>query len=913
MGQDKPKGFVMVIGGGIAGIQAARSLADAGYGIYLVERSESLGGMVPDLHRIYPLCTCCKLDPRVAACEQDPNINVMLNTEVGNISGDLGKFTVSLVKEGREEKAEVGAVILAAGIETFDPSKHETYAYGQLPNVITSVEYEQRQKPLGPEAGVLKRPSDGKTPEKIAWLQCVGSRDINQCDAPYCSSVCCMHALKEATTTKDFSEDIETTIFYMDMRAHGKDFEDYLNNAVSRDVRLVRSRVHTVDTAPENDDLLITYADESGQLQKERFDMVVLSVGLRPSGKAIELAEKIGLDIGADKFVEKVRFSPVSTNIPGIFVCGGISGPSDIGQSVTQATASVSEVACVLAPNPFTPRAEYPKPIKSKGKKPKTLVAYSICPGMSPDLGTEIESYAKTLPGVTAVSRAEGDILSSLTGSLKESGANRLVFASCSPTTHKSLLEEALKLTGLNPYVYELVDLRVMETETTPVQLRDRIRMGVARASLATPPSLKEIPVVKNTLVVGGGVSGLESALAIAGEGYPVTLVEKEKVLGGHGQHVRVTWQGYDAQEHLRKLLSSVDKNDNITIMTETEVKENKGFAGNFVTTVRQKGKSKDISHGVTVLAPGGDPVRPGEYLYGQDKNVLLWSELSLKMIEDPSFAEDKGTAVFIQCVGSREPQCPHCSNLCCSFSVRTALDMKAKNPGMNIFVIYRDMRTFGERENIYREAREKGVIFIRYEVENKPVVESLKDRDALKVTVYDQVLGKEIELEADLVSLQTAIKGTNNRELADIFRVNLDANGFFAESPEKLRPVDSTVKGVYVAGLALYPKDTGESIVQAKAASARALEILAQDTVQVGGMVAEVMAEKCAVCCTCVRTCPFGVPQIDKALGAAYIDPGLCQGCGMCVAECPGKAIVMSTCSDQMLTEAPSILLGPA
>jgi heterodisulfide reductase subunit A len=345
--------------------------------------------------------------------------------------------------------------------------------------------------------------------------------------------------------------------------------------------------------------------------------------------------------------------------------------------------------------------------------------------------------------------------------------------------------------------------------------------------------------------------------------------------------------------------------------MTEATVKENKGFAGKFVSIVEKKGEEKSISHGVSILAPGGNPIEPREYLYGKNKNVYLWSELSEKLLKDPTSIEDAKAGVFIQCVGSREPDVPHCSNFCCSFTVRTAVDLKIKNPGMNIYVLYREMRTYGERENLYKEARDKGVIFIRYDLENKPVVESLDSEDKLKVTVYDPILERPVGLTADFVSLQSAIVGNSNKELADIFRVNLDRNGFFAESPEKMKPVDASSKGVYLAGLGLYPKDTGDSITQAKAAAARALEILSQDKVQIGGMVAEVNPEKCAVCCTCVRTCPFSVPFIDHETGAAYIDPGLCQGCGMCVAECPGKAIVMGTCSDQMLIEAPAVLFA--
>jgi heterodisulfide reductase subunit A len=442
-------------------------------------------------------------------------------------------------------------------------------------------------------------------------------------------------------------------------------------------------------------------------------------------------------------------------------------------------------------------------------------------------------------------------------------------------------------------------------------QLKDRLRIGVARAALISPPILNEIPVVKRALVVGGGVSGMESALAIAKEGYPVTLIEKEKELGGHGRHVRSTWQGADAQGYLRGLITSVGKNKNITVMTESTVKENSGVAGNFITTVSKKGKDVDISHAVTVLAPGGEPITPKEYLYGQHKNVYTWDDLSRKMIKDPSNFEGAGAAVFIQCVGSREIQRPHCSNLCCSFAVRTAVDLKTKNPDMNIYILYREMRTFGERENLYREARQKGIVFVRYSLENKPVVQPRDGGDKLQVTVYDHILRKPILLEAGFVSLQTAIEGKHNAQLADLFKINLDRNGFLAESPEKLKPLDASREGVYTAGLALYPKDTGECIAQAKGAAARALEILSRNTIQVGGIVAEVRPERCAVCCTCVRTCPFQIPYIDHERGAAYIDPGLCQGCGMCVAECPAKAILMSSCSDEMLNAAPAVLLG--
>ena len=910
MSEEKPRGPVMVIGGGIAGIQAALSLSGAGYGVHLIERTASLGGMLPSLHRIYPLCACCKLDPRIAACDQDPNIEVLLDTQLVELSGKVGDFKATLETGGEKKEVSVGAVILAAGIETFDPTGQVTYPYGLNPNVVTSVEYEQLQKPLGPNGGILKKPSDGQKPEKIAWLQCVGSRDINHCDAPYCSSVCCMYALKEAVNTKEFDEDIETTIFYMDMRTHGKNFEDYLNSAVEKDVRLIRSRVHTVDNETGSDKLLISYADEKGEGHTEDFDMVVLSVGLKPSSQTEALANIMGLNLTPDKFIGNEPFKPVTTNVPGIFVCGGTTGPNDIGQSIVQAAASASEVAAVIDPEPFTAPETYPEPSADDGKDPAILFAWQLCPDMASGIGEKIDAYASKAPGVAATFGVTGDIRMTLSAKIKETGANRLVFASCTPVIHENLLQEALKLAGLNPYLYEMVDLRNLDENASETQLQDRIRMGVVRAGFLSAPALQQVPVTKSALVVGGGIAGLESALALSRKGVPVTVVEKGQALGGNGVHIRKTWQGHDVQAHLKELVDAAGQDENITVMTEATVKANRGFGGSFVTTVLQNGSEKEVASGAVILAPGGEARKPNAYLYGQHENVLLWSELDQKLINDPASVEKADTAVFIQCVGSRgDMGCAHCSNVCCSFSVRAAIDLKAKNPDMNIYILYRDMRTFGERELIYREAREKGVIFIRYELDKKPEVQAAGDK--LNVVVFDQVLQNSILLEADIVSLQTAILGSQNGELADIFGVDLDVNGFFAESPEKLRPVDTTQKGIFMAGMAAYPKGVSESIAQGKAASARALELLSRDTVQVGGLVADVNTEKCAVCCTCVRTCPFNVPVIDREIGAAFIDASLCRGCGMCVAECPGKAIFMASCSDQMLTEAPSVLLA--
>jgi len=904
----KYRGPVMIIGGGIAGMQAALDLSSAGFGSYLVEYSSALGGMIPNLHRTFPVCSCCKTDQKIAACEQDPNIKVMLNTKVLNISGDLGNFQIETEDQDSKQTIEAGAVILATGTEVFQPGDLDTYGYGQLPNVVTSLEFEQMQRPVGGNSDMVTRPSDGTVPKKIAWLQCIGSRDINRCDASYCSSVCCMYALKEASNCIQSNSDTDATIFFMDMRTHGKGYERYFDDAVNKGVKFIRSRIHSVLPIAGSDELEITYVNERGEIATEQFDLVVLSVGLRPSREGIELAKKIGLKSNDDNYIMTNAFSPVSTSIPGIYACGAINGPLDMAQSLMQASSAASEIITSLDPKAFSEPKTYPEISDVSSESPKIFVAYHLCPGMDEAIGSAIENHAKTLSKVTAVASVNGDILDDIVKGIKESKANRLVFVSCTPITHKNLVEEALRLSGLNPSLYEMVDLRVVDTTPASKQIQRRIEIGVSKASFITPTPLRHIPVEKRALVIGGGISGLEGALAITKSGFPVTLVEKEDRLGGNARHVKCTWDGDDVQDYLNSLISQVEKNADIDVITGARIKDSRGSAGNFSTTVIQGEKVIDVSHGVTLIAAGAKASIPSEYAYGTNDNIYTWEELSKKLIDDADSLSKVKSAVFIQCVGSRESQHPYCSNICCTFSVRTAIDMKSKNPDMNIFIFYREMRTFGEREALYREARAKGIIFIRYDLDRKPVVESLKD--SLKITAYDPVLGRDITINADIVSLQTAIVPDNNRDLADIFGVQLDPDGFIADSPQKTRPMEASIPGIYFAGLAHYPKDISESITQARGAAARMMEILKQDTIETGGLVAEVNPEKCAVCCTCVRTCPFHVPVIDHNRGAAYIDPAMCMGCGMCVAECPGKAIVMRGCSDEMLNQAPSFLM---
>lgn len=907
---------VVVIGGGVTGLNVALDLADQGFHVDLVEKNAQLGGMIPNLHRLYPICSCCKVLNRTIACSQHPFITVWTNTTVEKIEGTAPSFKITLNSDGGAKSIEANAIVLAAGLEPFDPSVYDTYAYSKFSNVITSTELEWMQKPISASKGVVTRPSDGQVPKKIAWLQCVGSREINKCDAPYCSSVCCMYALKEACHIKEASPETETTIFFMDIRTHGKGYEEYLNNALAKGVKLVRSRIHSIEKVPGTEDLVLEYVNEKGEKQVEIFDLVVLSVGLRPSAGVKEVAEKLGVKTNKYGFIETPDLDPGTTNVSGVFACGAAVGPRDVHQSVIEAQAVAAKVSKFIGGNGSSPKSVSFRDVS--GEEPKVGVIFSLCPGRAGSLDQTIGdliSYVKTLPGVTASDRIDlqsATAFKDLAEWIKKTGINRLVYASCSPVMHKEMIEWAMKEAQLNPTLYSFVDLRTIGTSDKEIkQLKDLLRASVLHARMSEPLPVKPVAIEQSALVVGGGIAGMTVALALAEKGIEVTLVEKKDRLGGHGHKVKTTWSGASVQDLLKDLTAKVSSNPKIKVLLNSRVVDARGFGGQFESTVSTNGSLQTVRHGVVVIATGAHSLKPNEYCYGLHPEIYRWSDLTKKLIDSPDAFKNAGSAVFIQCVGSREPQRPYCSRLCCSFTAKTVCDLKAINPDMDIYVLYRDMRTFGEREEVYKEAREKGVLFIRYDLDRKPVVKV--ENGKINVQVYDPILDREVVLEPDFVSLQTAIYPEPVQDLATLYKVSVDNYGFLKESPAKMKPVDGEMEGIFFAGLALGPKGVEESIEEAWAAAGRALRFLAQGMVFVGGAVAEVNPDRCAVCLTCVRTCPYGIPFIQSVQEAAYIDPALCRGCGMCVSECPGKAIMFRKLSDDHIIAMAETLVKEA
>ena len=806
-------------------------------------------------------------------------------------------------------KLDVGSIILAPGFEAFDAEVLRPYYYGRHKNVVTSVEFERMLSASGPTGGHLKRASDGADPKKIAWLQCVGSRDINRAKNAHCSSVCCMYAIKEAIIAKEHAGDaLDCSVFFMDMRTHGKDFEACYNDAKHKhDISFIRTRVHSV--TPLNEDTLdLAYIDDDGNMAHETFDIVVLSVGLQSSKEMIELSQKAQIDLTESSFCKTTSFSPVQSSREGVYVCGAFSGPKDIPQSVIEASSAAQCAGADLIEARGSQETEVePTPqLNVLNESPRIGVFVCHC-GTNIGGIVDVEAvaeYSKTLPFVeyatTNMYTCSQDTQELIANTIREEKLNRVVVAACTPKTHEALFQETMESAGLNKYLFEFANIRNHVSwvhKENPALATEKsnqlVKMAVAKVACLEPLDEAELEIDPSALVVGGGVSGMAAARALSAQGYPVHLVEREDELGGQALDLYKTWQGEDIQEKVRELIDQVMRDDRIAVHLDTTLEAVEGFVGNFVSTLKTGDAEKRIKHGVTIIATGAKAYKPSEYLYGEDRRVVTHQELDRRFIEDDPALAKAQTAVFIQCVGSREPQRPYCSRVCCTHTMENAIQLKKRNPDMKVFVLYRDIRTYGERERLYQKAREMGVIFIRFGLENKPVV--VAQEDCLNITVEDHVLHMPVTIKADLLVLATAIEPHNNTRLGQQFKVSVNQDGFFLESHVKLAPSDFATDGVFLCGMVHYPKPIDEAVAQAQAASSRATTLLARQKISISGNVSYVRPEDCSGCGTCIEQCPYKAASfITEGMwaGRSQINPMLCKGCGLCMASCRSGAI---------------------
>jgi len=826
-----------------------------------------------------------------------------------------------------ERTVKVGAVIMCPGTKAFDPTPYEDfYPHKTHPNVLTSLEFERILSASGPTLGHLVRPSDNKEPKKIAWLQCVGSRDTAHCGNGYCSAVCCMYAVKEAVIAKDHSDgDLDTAIFFMDMRTFGKDYEMYYNRAKQEHgVRFVRARVHTIDPVPGTDDLCLGYTDEDGVIHEEIFDMVVLSVGLEVSEETAELARKIGVDLNAYNFASTHPFKPVDTSRDGVYACGVFQGPKDIPGSVVEASAAACKAQMALSEARGSDIKVLELPEEKDVEQEEPRIGVFVC-NCGINIGgvvnvPEVTEYAASLPHVVLADEnlftCSQDTQEKIKELIKEKNLNRVVVASCSPRTHEPLFQETLQACGLNKYLFEMANIRDQDSwvhaedhRAATEKAKDLVRMAVARASLLKPLKEKKIRINKRALVIGGGVAGMNAALGLAEQGYETVIVEKEAELGGLARRLTTTIEGADIPKYVSELIDRVTNHKNIQVLTNSIIVSFSGFKGNFTTEVLVGPAlyERKIEHGVVILATGAREYQPKEFLYGQDDRVLTQIELSLRLEERG--ADDLGTVAMIQCVGSRNEENPNCSRVCCQSAIKNALHIKELNPDTNVYILYRDIRMYGLLEDYYTEARRLGVIFVRYKKEEPPEVESASE--GIIVKFKDHVLGRQLQVTADLLALSAGMVAEDTEELATTLKVTRNQEGYFLEAHVKLRPVDMTAEGIFVCGTAHGPKLISESVAQALAAASRASTFLSQDEITLSAVTAKVDPTKCAACLICVRACPYEVPKINED-GVSEIDEALCHGCGICAAECPAKAIQLNWYEDeQILSKVDALLEG--
>ncbi|RDV84869.1 4Fe-4S binding protein [Ammonifex thiophilus] len=988
------EGAVLVVGGGVAGIQASLELARLGFYVYLAERGPSIGGGMAYLDKTFPTedCALCILSPFLVECARHRNVEILTGAEVESLSGEPGSFRVKLkihprgvkVEECRacgacfqvcpvevpdefnqglssrkavyqpypqafpraavidwgsctrcgrcrdacptkaidlemepeERELSVGAILLTPGFSLFSPAGLSP-AYGRDLRglVITSLEMERILSASGPFGGAVARPQDRSLPRRIAWLQCVGSRD-RRLGRPFCSSVCCMIALKQAHLVRERTRGaVDTAIFGMDLRAFGKHFEEYALRVQEDGVRFIPCRIHSLTSAGEG----VRLRWVEGGVKEEVFDLVVLSLGLAPPAFGDKLLANLGIPAGPFGFCPQ-EFAGTGTGRPGIFVAGTFAGPKDIPEAVTEATAAVGEISSwlreVRGTRVVTP--SYPPPLEL-ADEPRIGVV--VC-----DCGTNIRGvvkvpevvvFARQLPGVVwareCLYACSQDSQQVIKKAVLRHRLNRLVVVACSPRTHRPLFRETLQEVGLNPYLLEMVNIRDhcswvhSDPEAATAKAQALCAMGVAKAARLKPLSPARVPIVPRALVVGGGVAGLTAACSLADQGVEVILVEKTERIGGKAREIYYGLDGEDPRQLSHELAEKVQSHPRIKVCTKTVPISCEGFVGNFRVRLSN---GEEVRCGAIILATGALPHRPRSFLYGTNPRVTTLWEFEEGWAKERGRFTEAQEILFLQCVESRTPERPYCSRVCCSKTALLARQVKEELPFARVYVLCRDVRTYGFREKLYDAARAAGVVYLRYTPDRPPQVE--EEEGELKVTLFDPLLEEELVFRPDLLVLATPMVAPPDRkELAQIFKVPVDEHGFFWEAHPKLRPVDFAAEGIFLCGTAHSPRSLKECLIQAKAAAARAASFLLQEELEGKGEVARVDPSKCVACLTCVRVCPYGAPRYSPGEGVVAIEPLVCQGCGTCVGECPNAAIELEGYRRGQMAAAVTGLLG--
>ncbi len=991
--QPAKRGSVLIVGGGIGGMQAALDMADSGFKVYMVQKDTSIGGTMVMLDKTFPTgdCAMCMISPKMVEVGRHDNIDIHTLAEVVSVSGEPGNFQVTVKKQARyvdpekctgcgicEEKCpkkvvseyeqgltvrkaifslfpqavpntraidkenciyfqkgkcracekfctvhainfedtekelnlNVGAIILSPGLDRYNPEIRQELGFGRWPNVVTSIQFERILSASGPFSGSVQRPSDGKHPEKVAWIQCVGSRDPHNAN-PWCSSVCCMYATKQAIIAKEHDARIHPTIFFMEMRTFGKDFDKYVERAKdSFGVLYQRAMISAIREEAGTGNLILRYAKENGTLVDEIFDMVVLSIGFEPHKDARAFAETFGIEPNMHRFAKTSPFQPVDTTRPGVYVTGIYQGPKDIPETVMQGSAVAGSAMALLGEARGTEVTVRELPPEKEVADDEARIGVFVCHcGINISQTVDVKAVVEAVKDEPNVVYADDTIYACAQDSqqkikelVREKNLNRVVVASCTPRTHEPLFQETIRDAGLNKYLFELADIREQcswchmgQNEVATVKAIEITKMNIAKARLLSPVQTDSVGVVHSAMVIGGGVAGMTAALALAEQGHETHIVEREDSLGGLAAHLYRTLDGSDVQAFVKSTIARVTAHPNIRVHLASEVKKTDGFVGNFKTTLKN---DEQFEHGVIVVATGGVEYSPSEYAFGDSERVVTQRELEKRLETTPP--ADGERFIMIQCVGSREEPNNYCSRICCQDAVKNAISIKQQNPRAQVTILYRDIRTYGLREDYYQKAREMGVLFVRFNVENKPQVDV--GENILRIRTHDFMLDRPITLAADQVVLSTGLRPhPTTDKVGEMYKLTRNPDGYLLEAHVKLRPVDFPSEGLFVAGLAHAPKNLDETISQALAAAGRAGVILSKNRLSVSGIISKHNRDLCMSCLTCLRVCPYDSPYIDED-GKVSHNEVKCMGCGICAGICPMKAFQVNNFRDDQI-----------
>ena len=817
-------------------------------------------------------------------------------------------------QETTDLKRVVGAIVLATGTTSFDPTAGKNpMGYGVVPNVVTGLELERMLSGSGPDNGRLLRPSDKRPVQKALWIQCVGSRDL-QSGADYCSTICCMFALKEVALARSVAgEDFQATLIYMDLRTFGKSFERYGQQIASQEgVRLVRGRVHSIAPTPDSDDVAIRWAGAAGEIHEETFDLVVLSAGQRAGEGTVRLADALGIDTDGFGFVKTAPFSDTVTTKPGIFAGGTLTGPSDIAESVIRAASAAANASRVihragggLAEKTKSPSSDYREVSQ---EPPRILVMLCRCQGR-PGNDNEVTSLRERLkrdPAVTRVMVMDAVCTADGWASVKETDTtevNRVLIGACRTFVYGRKTRGLADIFHLHPSLIQAVVVDDNQDPEAPATVAT-IMAGIASLKNISMEERHSISITKHVLVVGGGIAGMHAALAVADHGIPVTLVEASGQLGGNLAWLHQTIDGVPVAPFMQETVNRVGQHPGIDVKTDSHVVGAFGQAGHFFSSIETAGApAMTLEHGAVILATGGQEAATDAYSHGACDAVVTQRELEQRIRDDQVHGDTLNAVVMILCVGSREAPRNYCSRVCCPTALKQALWFKNRHPDLPVYILYRDIMTCGVAERWFTEARHQGILFFQYQPQDKPQVTITGDETApVRVRLHDPILDAPVEIAADLLVLATGIEAHLPSALALAYGASQDEDGFFQEADSKWRPVEAMQAGVFACGIALSPRSIAESIATAEAAAGRALAVLNAGSQPVARTTAVVRHSLCTQCLRCIETCPYGARFLDETQQRVAVNPTLCQGCGDCATVCPNSASIVEGFSQRSL-----------